>query len=102
MAQVPSDRTGIRVNLTLPEDLVATLDRMSAVTSAGKASIIREFLIEAHPGLRDMATALEMAAAKNADAFKLLAKTLDQSVHQSQQLSLDIKRTSRRMRRKSK
>ena len=47
-----SDRTGIRINLTLPQDLVDTLERMSAVTSAGKASIIREFLIEAHPGLR--------------------------------------------------
>ena len=99
---IPPDRTGIRVNLTLPQDLVDTLERMSSVTGSGKASIIREFLIEAHPGLRDMATALEMAAAKNADAFKLLAKTLDQSVNQSQQLSLDIKRTSRRMRRKSK
>lgn len=99
---IPSDRTGIRVNLTLPQDLVDTLERMSSVTGSGKASIIREFLIEAHPGLRDMATALEMAAAKNADAFKLLAKTLDQSVNQGQQLSLDIKRTSRRMRRKSK
>ena len=96
----PSDRTGIRIGLTLPPDLVATLDRMSAVTSAGRASLIREFLIEAHPGLQEMATALEMAASQNADAFKLLAKTLDNSVKQSQQLSLDIKRTSRRMRRK--
>lgn len=98
----PRDRTGIRINLTLPPEVVATLDRMAGVTSAGRASIIREFLVEAHPGLQDMATALEMAAAKNADAFKLLAKTLDNSISQSQQLSLDIKRTSRRMRRKSK
>lgn len=96
----PSDRTGTRINLTLPPEIVVTLDRMSSVTSAGRASIIREFLVEAHPGLQEMATALEMAAAKNADAFKLLAKTLDNSVKQSQQLSLDIKRTSRRMRRK--
>lgn len=96
------DRTGTRINLTLPPDLVATLDRMSGVTKAGRASIIREFLIEAHPGLQDIAQALELAAAKNMDAFKVLSKTLDESVQQSQQLSLDIKRTSRRMRRKSK
>ena len=97
-----SYNVGKRVNLTLPHDLFAILSRMSAATNAGPASIIREFLIEAQPGLNDMATALEMAAAKNADAFKLLVKTLDQSVAQSQQLSLDIKRDSRRMRRKAK
>ncbi len=96
------DRTGTRINLTLPPDLVATLDRMSKVTSAGRASLIREFLIEAHAGLKEMADALDLAAANNADAFKMLAKTLDKSVSDSQQLSLDIKRTSRRMRRKSK
>jgi len=95
----PPDRTGTRINLTLPPEVVATIDRMSKVTKAGRASIIREFLVEATPGLQDMASALEMAAQKNADAFKLLAKTLDDSVIQAQQLSLDIKRTSRRMRR---
>ncbi len=94
------DRTGIRVNLTLPPEVVATFDRMSAVTGAGRASIIREILIESDSGMQDMAAALEMAAAKNLDGFKMLAKSLDDSVKQSQQLSLDIKRTSRRMRRK--
>lgn len=98
----PADRTGIRVNLTLPLDVVATIDRMAKVTKAGRASIIREFLVEARPGLDDMAEALELAASKNMDAFKVLSKTLDASIEQSQQLSLDIKRTSRRMRRKSK
>ena len=96
------DRTGIRVNLTLPAHVVATLDRMAAVTGAGRASIVREWLIEGHSGLVDLATALEMAAAKNHDAFRLLAKTIDQTVAQADQLSLDIKRTSRAMRRKSK
>jgi predicted DNA-binding protein len=96
----PKDRTGTRVNLTLPPEVVATFDRMSAVTGAGRASIIREILIESDSGFRDMATALEMAHAKNLDGFKMLAKSLDDSVKQSQQLSLEIKRTSRRMRRK--
>lgn len=96
----PSDRTGIRINLTLPPEVVATIDRMAKVTKAGRASIIREFLVEARPGLDEMAGALELAAAKNVDAFKLLSKTLDNSITQSQQLSLDIKRTHRRMRRK--
>lgn len=96
----PPDRAGIRVNLTLPLEVVATIDRMAKVTKAGRASIIREFLVEARPGLDEMAAALEMAASKNADAFKLLAKTLDNSITQSQQLSLDMKRTHRRMGRK--
>ena len=94
------DRTGIRVNLTLPAHVVATLDRMAAVTGSGRASIVREWLIEGHSGLVDLATALEMAAAKNHDAFKLLARTIDQTVSQGEQLSLDIKRASRAMRRK--
>lgn len=97
-----SDRIGIRINLTLPPEVVATLDRMGAVTGAGRASIIREFLIEGHEGLQQLARALELAAAKNLDAFKLMAKTLDQTVAEAGQLSLDIKRTSRAMRRKSK
>ena len=96
------DRTGIRINLTLPPEVVATLDRMGAATGAGRASIIREWLIEGHDGLQDMARVLELAASKNHDAFKLLAKSLDTSLAKADQLSLDIKRTSRRMRRKAK
>lgn len=96
-----SDRTGIRVNLTLPVEVVAILDRMGAVTGAGRATILREFICESAPGFADIATALEMAQAKNVDAFKVLAKTIDKTVSDSQQLSLDIKRTRRRMRRKS-
>ena len=98
----PSDRTGIRINLTLPTEVVATLDRMSAVTGAGRASIIREWLIEGHPMFDQMATALELAAAKNLDAFKVMSKAVSGIAGQADQLSLDIKRTSRAMRRKSK
>lgn len=98
----PRDRIGIRVNLTLPPEVVAIIDRMGAVTGAGRASILREFICESADGFADIATALEMAAAKNTDAFKVLAKTIDKTVSDSQQLSLDIKRTRRRMRRKSK
>lgn len=96
----PKDRTGTRVNLTLPPEVVATFDRMSAVTGAGRASIIREMLIESDSGMQEIATALEMASAKKLDGFKVLSKSIDDSIRQSQQLSLDIKRTSRRMRRK--
>lgn len=96
------DRPGIRVNLTLPLDAIAVLDRIANVTGAGRATLLREFICEALPGLGDMAKALEMAQQKNTDAFTVLARTLDKTVHDSQQLSLDIKRTRRRMRRKKK
>lgn len=98
----PSDRTGIRINLTLPTEVVATLDRMSAVTGAGRASIIREWLIEGQPLFDQMATALEHAASKNLDAFTVMSKAVSGIASQADQLSLDIKRTSRAMRRKSK
>ena len=95
-----ADRAGTRVNLTLPDDVVAILDRIGAVTGAGRATILREFICEAAPGLTDIARGLEMASQKNLDAFKVLADTIDRSVADSQQLSLEIKRTRRRMRRK--
>lgn len=98
----PSDRTGTRINLTLPAEVVATLDRMGAVTGAGRASIIREWLIEGHPMFDQMATALELAASKNLDAFKVMTKAVNGIAGQADQLSLDIKRTSRAMRRKAK
>ncbi|WP_146092239.1 ribbon-helix-helix domain-containing protein, partial [Xanthomonas vasicola] len=41
---MPSEQT--RVNLTLPADVVAVLDRLGKVTGAGRATIIREWLIE--------------------------------------------------------
>ena len=47
-----------------------------------------------------MARALEMAQDKNLDAFNVLAKTLDRTAHESQQLALDIRVTRRRMKRK--
>lgn len=97
-----SRRVGVRVNLTLPREIVETLDRIEAVTGVGRASMIREWLIEGHAGLQEMAKALELAAAKNLDAFKVLAKSIDKASSDADQLSLDIKRTHRRIRRKRK
>lgn len=93
---------GIRVNLTLPAEVVAVLDRIANATGTGRATMVREVLIDGLPGLADMATALEMAQKKNADGFKLLAKGIDAAVSEGQQLSLDIKRKRRAMVRKKK
>jgi predicted DNA-binding protein len=91
---------GIRVNLTLPADAVAVLDRIAAATGTGRATMLREVVIDGLPGLRDMATALELAQQKNTDAFKVMAKAIGNAANEADQLLLDIKRTSRRMRRK--
>ncbi|MFZ5567217.1 MAG: ribbon-helix-helix protein, CopG family [Pseudomonadota bacterium] len=93
---------GTRVNLTLPDSLVAVLDRIGAVTGAGRATLIREWLMEAESGFADMAKALEMAQAKNMDAFKVLADSMRQSATQAEQLELDIRKTRRAMMRKKK
>jgi F0F1-type ATP synthase membrane subunit b/b' len=96
------DRSGIRVNLTLPEELVRVLDRMGKVTGTGRATIIRELLTEAAPGFAEMARALEMAKKKNLDAYTVLAGAIDSAVAEGSQLVLDIKKQRRAMVRKKK
>jgi predicted DNA-binding protein len=93
---------GIRVNLTLPADVVAVLDRIAKATGTGRATMVREVLIDGLPGLSEMAHALELAQKKNADGFKLLAKGIGDLANEAQQLEVEFKRTSRRMVRKNK
>ena len=95
---MPSNLT--RVNLTLPDEVIAVLDRMAKVTGMGRATIVREWLVEALPGLNEMARALELASQKNMDAFKVLADTLHDSARQSDQLVLDIRKSRRKAMRK--
>lgn len=92
---------GTRVNLTLPDEVVRVLDRMGAVTGAGRATIIREWLIEAAPQLAQMAVALEAASKSNIDAaLRVMDRSMEQVAGQAEQLSLDIKRDRRRAMRK--
>lgn len=95
-------RTGIRVNLTLPASTVAVLDRIGNVTGTGRATLIREFLVESEAGFGEMARALELAKAKNLDAFTVMAKTMREASQQADQLSLDITKQRRAMQRKLK
>jgi predicted DNA-binding protein len=89
-----------RVNLTLPNEVIEILDRMGKATGAGRATIVREWLIEASPQLGEFAKALELASNKNADAFAVMAKVLNETTAQSEQLVLDIKRDRRAYMRK--
>lgn len=91
-----------RVNLTLPPETIAVLDRLSKVTRAGRATIVREWLIEGTPMFSEMAKAAEMAAAKNVDALKVMADVLREAGASADQMQLEIKRTHRAARRKRK
>lgn len=96
------DRQGVRVNLTLTPELVATLDRIQLRTGTGRATMLREML-EANIGtFTTMADALDLAAEKKLDAFSVLAQSLDDLQEQAGQMSLDIKRTRRRAMRQKK
>ena len=93
-------RIGERVNLTLPRDVIAVLDRLQAVTGAGRATFIREWLTEAVPQLQELARAVELAQAKNIDAFKVMGDVMGQVSNEADQLQLDIKKTRRAAMRK--
>jgi hypothetical protein len=95
---MPSQQT--RVNLTLPDEVIAVLDRMGKATGAGRATIVREWLIEAAPQLAEFARAVELASKKNVDAFGVMAKVLNDAASATEQLQLDIKKSRRRAMRK--
>ena len=95
---MPSNLT--RVNLTLPPEVVALLDRMGRFTGAGRATIVRELLIEGMPGLAQMADALELASQKNVDAFKIIADSMRDAASASSQMELDIRKKRRAAMRK--
>lgn len=95
---MPSENT--RVNLTLPDDVIGVLDRLGAVTGAGRATIVREWLMEALPALNELVKAAEMASQKNIDAFLVMGKVLRDLNADSDQLQLDIKKTRKAAMRK--
>lgn len=97
------DRTGIRVNLTLPDELIRVLDRIANVTGAGRATFIREMLEEAAPQLGEMARALEESQRGNVDAaMRVIGAAVREASGMGQQLDLEIKRQRRRYARKKK
>lgn len=97
---MPSQQT--RVNLTLPDDVIRILDRLGKATGAGRATIIREWLIEGAPMFDQLATAAEHAANKNYDALKIMADVLRETSQTAGQLQLDIRRQRRAAMRKRK
>lgn len=95
---MPSKNT--RVALTLPDEVIAVLDRMAKLTGAGRATFIREWLIEGLPMFEELATAMELASQQNIDAFKVMAKSLEQASNITGQMSLEMKKSRRAAMRK--
>ena len=89
-----------RVNLALPDEVIAVLDRMGKLTGAGRATFIREWLIEGLPMFEELANAMELASQQNLDAFKVMAQSLEQASNLTGQMSLEMKKTRRAAMRK--
>lgn len=68
----------IRVNLSLPPEVVAVVDRMASVTGTGRSTVVRELLCDALPMFEQLADALESAHMGNRQALELVADTVQQ------------------------
>lgn len=94
------DRTGIRVNLTLPSEVVAVIDRMGGVTGMGRATIVRQWMEAAAPAMLDVAKSLELAQQNDLDAYRVLAKQIGGLANDAGQIALDLKNKRRALMRK--
>lgn len=105
-ARASQDRSrrsqGPRVNLTLPPDLDALLGRLGDLAGTGKASFVRQWLVQMQPQLVEMVRALEMAQAGNLDALTVMAKAVRGAVAQGEQAELQLTKVRRAARRKQR
>lgn len=92
---------GTRVNLTLPPEVVAEIDRISAASGKARARIIRSWLIEGMPIWKQVADALEIVQENEAEGLKMISSVLNVTGSTAQQMSLEIKNTRRRLKRKN-
>lgn len=92
---------GTRVNLTLAPELVDVIDRIGVCIKKPRASVIKGWLIEGHPIWLEVAEALEAAKKNEAEGLRRVAGVLNITGSHAQQMSLDIKNTRRRLKRKN-
>ena len=96
----PLDRTGTRINLTIPPETVRAIDRMCSASGVGRATFIRELLVGMEGHINGLAQAMELAKQNNLDAFSKMADTLRDVSNASSQLELDVRRQRRAAMRK--
>lgn len=92
----PDRRTGTRVNLTLTDDVIQVLDRMSAVTGSGRATLIREFLADSLPIFSQLADAMEAASKQSNNVLSMVSSLIQEQTSRLQQLDLEIQPKRRR------
>ena len=89
-----------RLHVTLTPELETVLGDLSALTGKGQATILREFLVGALPGLQAFAGALrDLQGGKRDQVVEQMLGTLDQAVSEGRQLSLAMKQKRRRRKR---
>lgn len=94
--------TGTRVNLTLPDEVLAVLDRIADAVGQGRATVIRAWMEEGLPQLVEMADALELAKRSPTESLKAIADSMRSTVAHAEQLELDIRKNRRAMMRKKR
>ena len=72
----PAGNIGTRVNLTLPDDVLAAVDRMAKAGGVGRATLIKDLITGMAPSLIEMARATELAKSKQIDAMKVISDHL--------------------------
>jgi len=95
---MPSINT--RVALTLPAEVIAVLDRMGSLSGAGRATLIRQWLIDGLPMFQQVADAMDMASRQNIDAFKVMIHSLEEASGVINSMTADIKKGRRSAMRK--
>lgn len=98
----PSDRTGTRINLTIPPETVRAIDRMCDASGVGRATFIRELLVGMETHIHGLAESVELAKQNNLDAFARMADTLRDVTNASTQLELEVRASRRAAMRKRK
>lgn len=96
----PAGNIGTRVNLTLPDDVLAAVDLMAKAGGVGRATLIKDLLHGMAPSMVEMARATELAKSKQIDALKVISDHLSQVSAQADQLNLDIRKKRRASMRK--
>lgn len=96
----PAGNIGTRVNLTLPDDVLAAVDRMAKAGGVGRATLIKDLITGMAPSLIEMARATELAKSKQIDAMKVISDHLSEVAGQADQLVLDIRKKRRASMRK--
>ena len=98
----PPDRTGTRINLTIPPETVRAIDRMCEASGVGRSTFIRELLIGMEGHIHGLAESVELAKQNNLDAFARMADTLRDVSNASTQLELEVRASRRAAMRKRK